>query len=309
MQITLSDEQLRAGLTDAGSKAAYARTLGVPITTLKDHLARHDILLERTPTPQPDVVDRLTAPDGMKMLCIDIETRPALAYVWDIWNVNISVDQLVATSEMLCWAAKWVGVPGVEYSSTFHDGKKAMIDRAWQLLDEADVVVHYNGKRFDIPHLNREFLSWGLTPPAPYHQIDLYSTVKARFRFQSNKLAHVSKLLGLGGKVETGGFGLWIKCLNDDPDAWAHMREYNIWDTVLLEDLYMKLRPWIASHPSFASFAAEDVCPKCSSKRLEWRGYFTTRTQQYHRFRCNDCGAWGRATKRAKGVTVTEAAL
>jgi uncharacterized protein len=267
--------------------------------------------LVRTKKPKLDkvVVNELRTPEGMKMLLIDIETRPALAYVWDIWNVNIGVDQLVDTSEMFCWAAKWFGVPGVEYSSTFHDGQAAMIDRVHELLDEADVVIHYNGKRFDIPHLNREFLSAGLLPPSPYHQIDLFATVKSRFRFQSNKLAHVSKQLGLGGKIEHEGFNLWIKCLNDDPDAWSRMREYNIWDTILLEDLYKKLRPWIAQHPSFASYASEDICPKCSSENIQWRGYTTTRTGKYNRFRCNDCGSWGRATRRFEGVTVTEATL
>ncbi|NIV35232.1 MAG: hypothetical protein GWN58_38990, partial [Anaerolineae bacterium] len=51
---------------------------------------------------------------------------------------------------------------------------EGMLEGAWELLDEADAVVHYNGKKFDIPTLNREFVKYGFTPPSPYKQIDLY---------------------------------------------------------------------------------------------------------------------------------------
>ena len=35
----------------------------------------------------------------MKLLALDIETRPALVYTWGIWNVNVGVDQIVELVE------------------------------------------------------------------------------------------------------------------------------------------------------------------------------------------------------------------
>ena len=43
-----------------------------------------------------------------------------------------------------------------------------MIKGIHKLLDECDAVIHYNGSKFDIPTLNKEFLLHGLHPPAPY---------------------------------------------------------------------------------------------------------------------------------------------
>jgi DNA polymerase III epsilon subunit-like protein len=179
-----------------------------------------------------------------------------------------------------------------------------MVNRIWQLLDEADVVLHYNGARFDIPHLNREFVQVGLLPPSPYKQIDLLTTAKKEFRFPSNKLAYVSEALGLEGKVRHEGFNLWIKCMAGDEEAWENMREYNIRDVVLLEQLYEKLRPWIRSHPNSAVILGEEVCPACAGSNLQARGFTVLQTGRYQRYQCNDCGKWSRSTQQVDKVHV-----
>jgi DNA polymerase elongation subunit (family B)/DNA-directed RNA polymerase subunit RPC12/RpoP len=241
----------------------------------------------------------------VRILALDIETRPNLAYVWGLWDQNVNLEALVEHQQMICFVAKWIGKRGTEFRSTFHDGQETMIRRAWEMLDEADAVVHYNGRRFDVPHLNREFLRLDLTPPSPYKQIDLLQTAKREFKFASNKLAHVSKQLGLEGKVQHEGYGLWLKCMAGDEKAWKTMRKYNVRDVVLLEELYLKLRPWVRTHPSLAAFAGKDVCPACGSERLQSRGYAFTSVSKYRRLQCTDCGKWSRETKRIDNTRVT----
>ena len=70
-----------------------------------------------------------------------------------------------------------------------------MLEGIHKLLDEADAVIHYNGKRFDIPSLNKEFLLNGMFPPAPFKEIDLLTVARGRFRFVSNKLDYVAQQL------------------------------------------------------------------------------------------------------------------
>lgn len=244
----------------------------------------------------------------MRVLALDIETRPALVYTWSLWQPHIGVEQVVDPGGMFCFAAKWLGEKKIEFWSDHHDGHKAVVDRAWELLDEADVVLHFNGASFDVPHMQREFMQQGLLPPAPFKQIDLYRTVKKQARFLSNKLAHVSKQLGLEGKVHHDGFALWIRCMEGDETAWRKMRRYNIRDITLLEDLYNELRPWVVNHPSVAAFSGEDVCPRCGSDKLISRGFTFLRTGRYRRFVCKVCGGWTRSTKREDGTTITEIA-
>lgn len=241
----------------------------------------------------------------MKTLMLDIETSPNLAHVWSLWNQNIGINQLRESTEMLCFAAKWFDKPKTMFWSQYHDGRDVMVQKAHGLLDEADVVMHYNGTKFDIPHLNREFLLAGLTPPAPYEQIDLLKTVRKSFRFPSNKLAYVSDALGLEGKVTHSGHDLWVRCLAGDAKAWHTMRKYNKRDVTLLEDLYHKVLPWISDHPTVGLYDGEESsCPSCGSWVLERRGFTYTKVSKYQRFRCTECGKWSRATARDGHVSV-----
>src|SRR5690348_2588211 len=127
----------------------------------------------------------------MRTLAIDIETSPNLADVWGLWQQNVGLNQLRESSEMLCFAAQFEDEP-VQFYSSWDDGQVGMAAAAHRLLDEADAVLHYNGRRFDVPHLNREMLAAGFRPPSPFKQIDLLREVKSTFQFPSYKLAYVA---------------------------------------------------------------------------------------------------------------------
>ena len=42
----------------------------------------------------------------VRLLVLDVETRPNLAYVWKIWDENIGINQIEESTEVICWAAK-----------------------------------------------------------------------------------------------------------------------------------------------------------------------------------------------------------
>jgi DNA polymerase elongation subunit (family B) len=236
----------------------------------------------------------------MKILLLDIETAPNTAYVWGLFKQNISISQVVDSSEMLCWAAKWYGDHNVMFKSILH-GKKKMLTHIHKLLDEADVVVHYNGSRFDIPTLNKEFLEAGMMPPAPYLQVDLLRTARQQFRFPSNKLDYVGRALGEGKKHTHEGFELWVKCMKKDKDAWTRMEQYNVQDVLLLEKVYNRFLPWIKSHPNVGTHTERShVCPTCGSHAVQSRGYKVTTTGKYRRYSCNDCGSWSSERRTEK---------
>lgn len=214
--------------------------------------------------------------------------------------------QLLESGEVICFAAKWTDEEETQFFSTFHNGKEEMVQAAHKLLDEADAVIHFNGQRFDIPHLNREFVEAGMTPPSPYAQIDLLKVVKKQFRFPSNKLDYVSQALGLSGKVHHTGHQLWVDCMAGSYPAWELMKEYNIGDVVLTEQLYDKLLPWIPSHPNPGLYdgAEEDCCPNCGSTDLRKEGKAYTASSVFQRYSCNPCGRWSRGNKRIDSTDI-----
>lgn len=234
----------------------------------------------------------------MKILTIDIETRPNLAYVWGLWDQNVGLNQVEQFGSVISWAAKWHGQKKVMFASDFHDGHGSMIRQAWDLLDEADAVVGFNSKAFDMKHLNREFVLAGYMPPAQYIDIDLITVVRQRFKFASNKLQHVATELGLGSKVQHDGFDLWLKCMAGDEKAWNTMRKYNKQDVILTEQLYDRLLPWIKNHPHRGLFGGDlQACPRCGHDKLITRKYYVTRTGKYRMVQCKKCGGYSKANK------------
>jgi len=242
----------------------------------------------------------------MNILTLDIETTPNLAHVWGIWQQNVGINQILESTDLLCFAAKWHDDKMVQFFGSW-DGRENMVHAAHDLLADADAVVHYNGNAFDIPTLNREFLLRGLTPPAPQKQIDLLATCKRKFRFQSNKLDFVARELGIGNKADNGGHETWIKVMAGDEKAQRRMRKYNEQDVRLTEALYDRLLPWIEGHPNVGLHDGSigvSTCPSCGSYHLNRRGFAYTAVSKFQQYQCQDCGRWVRASNRIEGTKV-----
>lgn len=231
----------------------------------------------------------------MKIFLFDVETAPTLAHVWQAWKANISINQVMEHGYVLCWAGKWLGEDEVIYASLNEHGEQTMLESLHELLTEADIIVAHNGNKFDIPVMNTAFLKAGMKPPAPSKQIDTLAEAKKHFRFFHNKLDYLGEFLGVGRKVEHEGHELWVKVMNGDQEAWDRMIDYNVQDVQLLEQVYLKLRPWMKTHPSIPQMDEDEhYCPRCGSKHIHFRGYITTRVSEFRRFQCQDCGGWGR---------------
>lgn len=235
----------------------------------------------------------------MKILVIDIETSPIVADVWGLWQQNVGLNQIHEATRMLCFAAKWVGEKKTHFFSEWDDSD--MIAEVWNLLNEADAVVTYNGDRFDIQHLNREFVTAGYGPPSPFRSVDIVKTVKQNFRFPSNKLQYVSTALGLEGKLQHSGHSLWTKVIAGDPKAQKQMERYNIQDVVLLEKVYAKLIPWIKNLPN-ANLFDGNGCPRCGAATLQKRGFAYTNQGTFQRYQCQKCSGWSKDTTRLEGT-------
>jgi DNA polymerase elongation subunit (family B) len=249
-----------------------------------------------------------------RILTLDIETSPMeVLHFGKLYDVTLRKENIIRPTEMMCFAAKWYGEKKVMYYSTFHNGTDAMLHALWDLLDECDILITYNGKRFDVPHMNRELLEAGFQPPSPYRNVDLYQTVKSQFLFESSSLEFVSQRIAIGAKIKHAGMPLWRGCMRDEEESWTKMRRYNRQDVLLTEKLYTRLRPWVPRHPSLAAYTASGtvaICPACGSDDLRREGYTQTQVSIYQRYRCRACGKWSRGTHRTNvgGTGITEIA-
>lgn len=236
----------------------------------------------------------MTNNNDEKVLFLDIEWAPATAYVWRMWDENISPDQLIDHGGMLCFCAKWQGSNDFLFFSEWEDGREGMAQAALDLLSEADAVVTYNGDRYDLPKILGEILLAGLSPPPPVTSIDVIKTVK-KFGFNMNRLAYIGPLLVNSGKVKHEGFNLWKDVMNGKEKARTKMERYCIQDVRLLEKLYKRIRPFIRNHPHMG--ATKKECGACGSHHVQSRGYRRTKHYRIQRVQCQSCGSWSEGTR------------
>lgn len=239
-----------------------------------------------------------------KVLLFDIETSPLQAFVFQksIWKTNVGADQVISEWYMLTWSAKWLFDDTlISQRLTGKEARKEddsrIVEGLWKLLDEADIVIAHNGDGFDIPNMNTRFVVLGLPPPSPYQTIDTMLVARKQFGFTHNSLNGLAKIFGFEAKMDTD-FELWKRCVAGDEEALEYMQTYNKGDVTLLEKIYLKLRPWIKSHPNIGLFVESGaaICPNCGGDGLTWlpdKFYYTT-TSKFPLFICK-CGAYGRS--------------
>lgn len=237
---------------------------------------------------------------NLKILIFDIETSPLKAYVWKRFKENISLDQTISEWFMLAWSAKWL------YSSEVlgevltpeevkNEDDFRIVNKLWELINEADIVVSHNGNNFDIPRINSRFIINNLPPTKSFVSIDTCAIVKKQFGFSSNKLDALAEYFGFDHKLDTS-FELWKKCMEGDDQSLKYMLTYNKRDVTLLEEVYLKLRPYIKNHPNCSNFSLEQnkmMCCNCAStdyEEIKDKFYFT-QVGKYKLYRCKNCGA------------------
>lgn len=238
---------------------------------------------------------------GPKILLLDIETAPILAFIWNLWENNVSLNFMKKDWHVLSWAAKWINSPPeqVMYRDQRHrkniDDDKELLRGIWRLLDQCDFVVTQNGDRFDIPKLNARFLLNGMQPPASYRQIDTKKIAKRKFGFTSNSLEYLADKLNKKYKKlkheRFHGFDLWKEILAGNKDAWQEMEKYNKHDVLAMEETYLILRPWDSSiNFNVYDDVTTQVC-SCGRSEFKKNGYYYTNSSRFQRFKCLGCGS------------------
>lgn len=240
-----------------------------------------------------------------KILIFDIETSPLMGMFFRIWQQNISATNGALQSEIffLTWSAKWLFEDGV-YSDkltsqeAINQDDSRIVQSLWDMINEADVILGHNIDKFDVKHFNTRCIRNGLTLPSPYTTIDTLKIARKTFNFPSNKLDYLANIL-LGERKIPTSFKLWASCMKGCEESLEKMRLYNDQDVIMNEELYLKIRGYMKSHPNLGLYIEDDItrCPTCLSENLSTNGSYKTSTNVYDAIQCNNCGAYSRSRK------------
>jgi uncharacterized protein YprB with RNaseH-like and TPR domain len=280
--------EILAAIKRHGSQRKAAAALGLHSRTVERRLA---------------AMNDSAAIGGPRVLFVDIETAPVRAAVWGLWQQNVGLEMIDADWHLLSYSAKWLGEDRVFYDDQSRaadiEDDTTLLEQLHALLDEADVVIAHNGRRFDVPKIRARLLIKGFKPPRPFKIIDTLDVAKKQFGFTSNKLAWLSEILLENKKEEHKefpGFKLWAECLKGNRRAWREMKTYNVQDTIALEELYLKFRPWIPHHLNVGVYGdhSERACSRCGSHDLQLIGTAPTNVNVYPLYECKACGGHSR---------------
>ena len=253
----------------------------------------------------------------VKIVTFDIENFSNIVESWQVFGKEWRCINVLVPWSVACFAAKWLGKKTEIYSVDDYEDYEPLIIKnkdgsillrkpndytlmreMHKILDEADIVVGWNSKRFDVKKVQSRMISYGMEPPSPFKQIDVMQEKKKLAASNFNSLNETSAEWGLGAKLEHEGYPLWQGCAEGDPKAWAKMKRYCVQDVILTEKTYMFLRPWMATHPNLNVYTgATRSCPICQrADTLIKRGFSAAGMRRKQIYQCapsrNGCGKY-----------------
>lgn len=246
------------------------------------------------------------------VLLFDIETSKAVFKLYHTGNQYVRHDQMTIDNYVLGWAAKWL-FDDKMYSSFVkpHEARNRdetrVVRNLHKLLDKADVVIAHNGDEFDIKEITARFTKYDLSPVNRFATVDTLKKAKQIYRVQSYSLRFLLEYFSLIPKGE--------RC---DPDgaedgnkqALLQEEEYCRRDVLGLEELYIKMRPYMKTHPKLSLWLdmyqplddGDIRCPRCLEiiSEYKWnKEYRTPSGVVYHSTNCPTCRTVIRGRRKA----------
>lgn len=248
----------------------------------------------------------------LKTLIVDIERLPG-EFSSEFWDLNDFKDRRISPDIVTEWprtisvAAHWYGTKDFHFHATWEDGgEEAMLRKAFDLYDEADIVITYNGIAFDNKHLQSGWVSYGMGKPSPWKDIDLLKVARQSFGFESKTLDQVCKRLGIDPKNDRYSVKVARAAVAGDTAAQQRLSRYNKHDVKITAQVYSHLLPYIKGHPHVAPEQGIDtnLCPRCASDDVKRKGTYSPGVFKYLNYQCNTCGGNFRTTYEGRGPSV-----
>ncbi len=252
-----------------------------------------------------------------KILLWDIETSLLLGAFFRQWDMSVPYTMVFQEWFIISAQYKWLNESKTHVIAlTDKDNSKRfkrdfsddylITKKLRDLLDEADMVVHFNGNHFDWMKFKAKMIYHKLKPCRRPKMIDLFLEAKSS-KFTSNKMGDLCDYLGLKNKKATHKTGEWLLATlpygtfrkgrqvikvnkKNKRGAINHIaHEYGLYDIPSMQDFYLAIRPYMHRHVNMNGFYIDgiDRCTNCASSDLSPHGQNGHGKKQYI---CNNCG-------------------
>lgn len=212
-------------------------------------------------------------PFKRKRLFYDIETSPNIALVWRTgYRLSVPPENLIEERGIICISYKWEGGEVKTLTWDKNQCDKKMLTKFIKIMNKADELVAHNGDKFDVKWIKGRCLYHRIPVPQKFTTIDTCTQARKQFGLNSNKLDYIAGYLGLGHKLEHGGFKLWREVvLHKSRTAMATMVEYCERDVELLEQVFNVMKPYLDIKHNYAVMTGGGrfACPECGNTKVK----------------------------------------
>lgn len=242
---------------------------------------------------------------NMRMLFLDVETRPDIAVSFTRFKANMTQDHIIEEGGGLISIAWQFGQHG-DLNGMVQTADEAIENDDYELvktlvdqIEDSDIIVGHNIDQFDLPVIRARAVINGLRPPKLVKTVDTLKIART-MKFQSNKLDSLAQVLGVGEKHRHSGISMWVGCIRGEESSLEEMLKYNLIDVEILVKVYNKIRSFDPKAPNAGLYnpSEELACRVCGSHNVLPTGSTVkTGVASYTEYVCTDCGARSRDRK------------
>lgn len=236
-----------------------------------------------------------------KVLFLDIENIANSEFFFRTYGIKqIPAGFCADKAYVLMLGYKWLGETDthclMRNKKSFIDnpeGDDELMQEIYEIISKADVIVTYYGSGHDMPFLNARLARAGLFLDTRVKHIDMWKVVRSKMRLSSSRMDNIAEFLGTVRKQVVSS-KLWAYAWSGNYAALKEMADYCKGDVDTLEDIYIKLRPLITTHPAlFIRKTKEEIlCTTCGSGETVKLGFWCAQQKTYQKHMCKGCGSY-----------------
>ena len=165
-----------------------------------------------------------------------------------IATFDIEATKLDASyGRMLSYAFKFLDEDEVrsDYITHFSE-EKELLEGLVENWDEADIVVTWYGRKYDIPFVNARLMINGMLPLSSKKHIDLYQRSKT-LRTLGNRLDNVAKDFDFHYQKYDVPASAWLRATEGDQESIDEIVYHNEIDVLMTEEALEVFRPTIGN--------------------------------------------------------------
>lgn len=147
---------------------------------------------------------------------------------------------------LLCCCFKFTDEDKVRTArARFCRNEPAALKEITRLFDEADVIVGWNSKLYDVPYINARLMQHNL-PPLKHQKMHLDIMYQARkMRLRGSRMDYVSKDLKTKVVKHDVPAWQWVLAAEGNQKAGDEIAYHCHQDVLLTEELFHRLKPFI----------------------------------------------------------------